>query len=111
MTGTSRMRLILRRSDFDSQYAAEMGAVVALTGRLVDLAANLPNFTGRVAESDRERMGRVATRIREIREDLIRGSVPRFMNPTGESETPSNLPLLVEIEQTVALILPGIYRI
>ena len=103
MTGSSQLRLILRRSNFDSQYAAEMGAVVALTGRLVDLAANLPNFTGRVAESDRERMGRVARRIREIREDLIQGSVPKIHESTAESETPANLPLLVEIEQTVAL--------
>ena len=72
MTGSSRMRLILRRSDFDSQYAAEMGAVVALTRRLVDLAANLPYFSGRVSERDHERIGRVANHIREIRDELIR---------------------------------------
>jgi multidrug resistance protein MdtO len=103
MTGTSQLRLNLRHSNFDSQYAAEMGAVVALTGRLVDLAANLPNFTGRVAESDRERVGGVVRRIREIREDLIRGSVPKIHESAAESETPANLPLLVEIERTVAL--------
>ncbi len=39
VTGTSRMRQVLRRSRFDAQHVTEMGAVVALTGRLVDLAA------------------------------------------------------------------------
>ena len=104
MTGTSRMRMILRRSDFDSQYAAEMGAVVALTGRLVDLGANLANFTGPAAESDREQMGRVEMRIREIRDDLIRGAIPTIHESSAENEAPANFPFLVEIEQTVALI-------
>ena len=104
MTGTSRMRLTLRRSGFDPQRAAEMGALVALTGRLVDLAANLPLFASRVAEIDRERMSRLAERIREIRGDLIRGSAPKVPEPAAESATPANLPLLGEIEQTVSLI-------
>ena len=104
MTGTSRMRLILRRSAFDPQYTAEMGAVVGLTGRLVDLAANLPYFSGGVSESDRERIRRVATRIREIREALTGGSIPQLHESGGESDAPSNLPLFAEIEQTVLLI-------
>jgi multidrug resistance protein MdtO len=45
----------------------------------------------------------VVRRIREIREDLIRGSVPKIHGSAAESETPANLPLLVEIERTVAL--------
>jgi multidrug resistance protein MdtO len=104
MTGTSRMRLILRRSGFDPQYAAEMGAVVALTGRLVDLAANLPYFSGRVPESDRERIGRVANHIREIRDAVTGGSVSQLHEFAGEGETPFTVPLFAEIEQTVSLI-------
>jgi hypothetical protein len=49
-------------------------------------------------------VSRVANRIREIRNDLTRGSVPTIHEPAAESENPTNLPLLVEIEQTVALI-------
>lgn len=105
MTGTSRMRLILRRSDLDPQYAAEMGAVVALTRRLVDLAANLPYFSVHVSESDRERIGKVATRIREIRDVLTARSVPQLSESRGDGEISSNLPLLGEVEQTVSLIL------
>jgi multidrug resistance protein MdtO len=104
MTGTSRMRLILHRAGLDSQYAAEMGAVVALTGRLVDLAANLPYFSGRVSESDREGIGRVASHIREIRDAVTRASVPQVDQFAGGGETPFSLPLLGELEQTVSLI-------
>ena len=104
MTGTSRMRLILRRSGFDRQYAAEMGAVVALTGRLVDLAANLPYFSGRVSESDRQRIDGVINHIREVRDAVTGGSAPQVHELSGGGETPSNLPLLAEIEQTVSLI-------
>ena len=104
MTGTSGMRRTLRRSASDPQHAAEMGAVVALTGRLVDLTANLPRFIHNIGEIDCERLGRVATRIKEIREDLVRGAVPRHPETPQTADGPSNLPLLGEIEQTVALI-------
>ena len=105
MTGTSRLRLILRRSSFDQQYGTEMGAVVGLTGRLVDLAANLPYFSGRVSQSDRKRIGRVVARIREIRDALTRGSVPQLEDSPREGEISSNVALLGELEQTVSLIL------
>ena len=103
MTGTSRMRQVLHRSGFDPQYAERMGAVVALAGRLVDLAANLPHFTSSVPEIDRERIGRLATRIRQTREDLVGGFAPELAGSAVESALP-NLPLLGEIEQTVSLI-------
>ncbi len=76
MSGTSRLRAVLARSHKSAQYVQEMGAVVALTGRLVDLAANLPHFVVNVADTDRERIGKAADRIAQIREDLINGSVP-----------------------------------
>jgi multidrug resistance protein MdtO len=108
MTGTSRMRLILRRSGVDPQYAAKMGAVVGLTGRLVDLAANLPYFSDRVPESDRERISRVAHHMREIRNVLTGAPVPQWHETAGEGDPPSNLPLLGEIEQTLSLILQAL---
>ena len=104
LTGTSRMRLKLRRAGYEPQYAQRMGAVVALTGRLVDLAANLPHFTSRVPETDRERLGRVVNRIREIREDLTKGSIPQTRGSAGEGKIPATLPLLGEMERTVSLI-------
>jgi len=41
MVGTSRLRRFLERSTYLPQYREQMGAVVALTGRLIDIAANL----------------------------------------------------------------------
>jgi multidrug resistance protein MdtO len=101
--GTSRLRQTLQRSHYEPQYAQQMGAVVALTGRLVDIAANLVQFTSRVPDADRERLGKLAGRIGQIRDDLRKGSVPRFSEPRNEGEA-SNLPLLREIEETVSLI-------
>lgn len=39
MVGTSLSRRILRRSDYSPQYSANMAAVAALAGRLIDLVA------------------------------------------------------------------------
>jgi multidrug resistance protein MdtO len=39
--GVSRLRRILRRSTYSRAYREQMSAVVALVGRLVDIAANL----------------------------------------------------------------------
>jgi multidrug resistance protein MdtO len=104
MTGTSRLRQIVHHSGGDSQYLAQMGAVVSLTGRLVDLAANLPLFTGRVSEEVRDRIKTFTVRIREIRQALADGSVPQASEFTGPAESQFNVPLLNEIQQTVWLI-------
>lgn len=108
MTGTSRLRQRLRRRGLDPQYAAAMGAVVTLVGRLVDLAANLSHFTSRAPEMDRKRIEKVAKGIREIREVLTGGSIPQLPK-LAVGDTSSNVPLLGEIEQTVALI-PEAFR-
>lgn len=76
-----------------------MGAVVGLTGRLVHLAANMQDFTDLVPQSDRERIASVVERIRVIRDDLTRGSVPQPPQSAGESETPPNLPCSVKLNK------------
>src|SRR5580704_11206730 len=45
MVGTSMLRRVLQRSVYAPNYAEQMGAVIALTGTLVDLAANLRSPT------------------------------------------------------------------
>jgi multidrug resistance protein MdtO len=103
MVGTSRLRQTLSRSNLDPQDAQQMGAVVALIGRLVDLTANLAHFANLIPEPDRKRISEVAERIARIRKDLVNGSVPR-LTEVGEDKTPSALPLLNELEKTVSLI-------
>src|SRR6185503_15639216 len=52
LTGTSRLRQILRVSDYSLDYREQLGAVVALVGRLVDIAANLTYFRIQSTEND-----------------------------------------------------------
>lgn len=56
MAGTSRLRGVLARSQKGAQYAQEMGAVVALAGRLVDLAANLGKYIVDKSDTDAPRL-------------------------------------------------------
>jgi multidrug resistance protein MdtO len=104
MLGTSRLRRLLRRSDKVGRYAHEMGALVGLTGRLTDLAANAPLLVGRIRDSDRQRIGSVADRIAEISHDLSKGLIPRMGGTSGVSESWTDVPLFAEIEKTVLLI-------
>jgi multidrug resistance protein MdtO len=102
--GTSRLRRLLSPSNESAQYAQEMGAVVALTGRLMDLAASLPQLILEVPSTERNRVGMVATRVAQIRDGLTSGSVPPATSSDDAIETWSGLPLMGEIEKTVLLI-------
>jgi multidrug resistance protein MdtO len=109
MVGTSRLRRMLQRSNYAPQREQQMGAVVALVGRLVDIAANLPQFASSVSDDDRKRIRIVVQSIGEIRAGITRAIVPRLTGSLGEGETPPDLPLLSEIEKTVSLI-PEVFR-
>jgi len=63
-----------------------MGALVALAGRLVDLAANLPRLSGTVSDADREQIAKVANRIAAIRDDLTKGLVRRTRQNSEAAE-------------------------
>jgi multidrug resistance protein MdtO len=104
MVGTSRLRRILQRSTYSSHYVEQMGAVVALVGRLVDIAANLTYLRVRVSEDDRRRMRVLAESIASIRADLVGGRLPRPIELPSESKTSHAVPLLHEMERTVSLI-------
>jgi multidrug resistance protein MdtO len=81
-----------------------MGAIVALVGRLVDLAANLMYLDIQVSDNDRERMRGLADSVAGVRVDLLSGRVPGPIEFPGESEAPHAVPLLHEMERTVLLI-------
>ncbi len=101
--GTSRARRTLQRSSRDPQFKQQMGALVALAGRLVDIAANLPDWRGHPDDTGRERIRSIVHRLDGIRAGLT---------PTGAhlpelsemEEMPSGIPLINEIEKTVSLI-------
>jgi len=102
--GISRLREVLQRSGYNAQHKQELGALVALVGRLVDIAANLSQFTDRVTDDDRNRIRTVAGNIAEIRLAVTSGTIPRLIDPPVEGQEPPGVPLLGEIDRTVSLI-------
>jgi multidrug resistance protein MdtO len=102
MLGTSSLRRILQRSGYAPHYAEQMGAVVVLIGRLVDLAANPTHLAIYNSDEDRTRIRDLAQSIAGIRADLLRGRIPAPIRwATGVSPA---APLLSEMERTVCLI-------
>ena len=102
--GTSLLRRALRRGAYSPEYSVEMGGVVALIGRLVDLAATLPQLSIDLSHSDQLRFGNLASVVQGIRDDLMSRRIPgpvRF--DTNEGSAPF-VPLLGEMEHTVTLI-------
>ena len=102
IVGTSRLRRMLRRSVYSRQYQERVGAVAALVGRLVDIAANLVALGIQVSGDDRKRIGTLARIIGSIRADLLSSRSPCLSEPLRDVDTP--IPLLREMERTVALI-------
>jgi len=102
--GISRLREVLQRPGYNAQRKQELGALVALVGRLTDIAANLTQFSDRITDDDRNRIRTVAGNIAEIRVAVMSGTIPQSIGRFGESEAPPGVPLLGEIERTVSLI-------
>ncbi|MDX6459356.1 MAG: multidrug resistance protein MdtO, partial [Acidobacteriaceae bacterium] len=105
MLGTSRLRRTLRTSNYPRDYSEQMGAVVALVGRLVDIAASLTHIRVRAEGDNRQRTQALARSIGSIRADLLSGKAPGAIELNAASEPPgSKVPLLREMEKTVSLI-------
>jgi multidrug resistance protein MdtO len=105
MVGTSRLRRFLKQSSYSPRYAEQMGAVLALTGRLVDIAANLTVLRFDPTENDRKQLRKVATDIATIRAALLIGRVP---NPVETRVHSQRVPLLHELAATVSMI-PAVF--
>ncbi len=108
MLGTSRLRRILRRSTYSRNYRERMGAVIALTGRLVDIAANVTHLSIHVSADDRKRISDLAAGIASIRTDLLSQRVPGRLATSDQSASSAGVPLLREMETAVAQI-PAVF--
>jgi multidrug resistance protein MdtO len=102
--GTSLLRRILRRSDDSLQYRTHMAGVAALVGRLIDLAATMIQLRFEPSAADRARFRSLASALASIRNDLLNHTVPDPARFYTEQQSPSAVPLLDEMERTVALI-------
>ena len=101
MVGTSMLRRILRRSAYPPDYAEQMGAVIAFTGTLVDLAANLTRRI-ELSEDDRKQIRRLAENVGSIRSDLLKGRTPHLNEgPAAQENVVRNIPFVAEMERTV----------
>ena len=103
MVGTSTLRRTLGRSDYSSQYKSQMSGVIALAGRLLDITAALTELSFEPSGMDQEHLRTVAAAVESIRGDLLNRRVPNAIQPHAENE-PHRVPLLREMENTVALI-------
>lgn len=108
MLGTSRLRRLLRRSTYSQNYKEHMGAVIALTGGLIDIAANVTHLSIHVSADDRKRISDLAASIASIRSDLLSQRVPRPIAISDQSAPSAGVPLLLEMERTVWLI-PAVF--
>jgi multidrug resistance protein MdtO len=102
--GTSTLRSNLRRSGYSPHYVEQMGAVAALVGRLVDIAASLANLSIRVSGESHERVRFLAENIAGIRADLLARKIPHLRKSGPEVDALCEVPMLHEMEKTVSLI-------
>lgn len=103
MLGTSALRRTLRQSDYSSQYRAQMSGVVALVGTLVDSTTALTQLEFEPSGIDREHLRNLVTAVASVRSDLMDRRVPAPIQVNIEDE-PHRVPLLLEMENTIALI-------
>jgi len=104
MVGTSMLRRILQRSAYAPNYVEQMGAVIALTGRLVDLAANLTS-PSHLSGDDREQIHLLAENVGTIRSALLAEGTPLLnASHVTQGNVPHTIPLVTEMEKTVELM-------
>jgi multidrug resistance protein MdtO len=102
--GTSRMRRLLHRSDYSQHYQAQMNAVLAAVGRLVDGAASSTEFRAELSESERQKLRKVVGAIESVRERLLHRQIPEPIHISAEKDASSNIPWLYPLEEMVSLI-------
>lgn len=104
MVGTSLVRRILLRSNYSSEYSEQISGVIALVGRLVDMAATLSELRFEPTPADRDRLRNLAAAIANIRTALSNHRIPDSVQFQAGGETSRAVPLLNEMENIVALI-------
>jgi multidrug resistance protein MdtO len=105
MLGTSGLRRVLQRSAYSPHYTEQMGAVVALVGRLIDIAVNLTQLRFDVFDDDRRQIRRLTDQVGSIRSSLLKVRIPDSIVTDDASH---RVPLLHELQATLSLI-PAVF--
>ena len=105
MLGTSRLRRVLQRSATSLTYGEQMGAVVALVGRLVDLSVTLMHIKPSLSAEGREQCRSLSREVGVLQADLLAGGIPRLpVSREQKASGTANTPLLAELQVTVSWI-------
>ena len=104
MVGTSTMRRLLRRSNYSPEYKAQMGGLIDIVGRLVDIAAALTQLRFEHSVADRWQFRKLAATVATIRADLMNRQIPRLIRFSSDDEPAPNIPMLREMERMISLI-------
>jgi len=104
MTGTGRLRVTLQRQGVDPTRRAQRSALISLAGRLIGLAANLERTSPQLSSDDAIRLRALAEKLAAIRTELrVSGGISPSP-PMLEGQPSSSIPVLQEMERTVALL-------
>jgi multidrug resistance protein MdtO len=102
--GTSRLRRLLRRSDYSLSYWSQMSGVIALVGRMVNIAAAQSQLSFESTSADQQQLRNLAGAIALIRLALVNRQVPAPVQVHLSAETARHVPLLREMETVVSMI-------
>ena len=102
--GTSRLRRMLYRSGYEAHQKERLGALLTLVARLVDLGANLTHLSSGVPDNQRERIGKIAQDIAEIKAAFVSGTTLCPTAPSLRTDASLEIPLIAQIEETTSLI-------
>lgn len=104
MLGTSSLRRLLRLSGYSPHYRTQMGALVDVVGRLVDIAAALTDLSFKPCGADRKHVRNLVEIVATIRADLVNRKIPAPIQFNPDDEPSHDAPLLREMEKIVSLI-------
>ncbi|MBV8550590.1 MAG: hypothetical protein JOY54_04765 [Acidobacteriaceae bacterium] len=93
----------LANSNYESTYKEQLATVLALSGQLVELAANLAESRVTLSSDDINRCFTIAHNIATIRTCLLCEEAPEWLD-LPEDSAAAGSPILIEIERTVDLI-------
>ena len=108
MIGTGRLRAMLQRQGLDPTQRARRTALIALTDRLISLAAKLARTPPQPGD-DAIRLHAFSERLGAIRTQLRKSGFISAYPPVLEGQPSSSFPMLQEMERTVALI-PEVFQ-
>jgi multidrug resistance protein MdtO len=105
MIGTGRLGMTLQRQGLDPTRRAQRAALISMAARLIGLAADLVHTPLQPSADDAIRLRALSERLGGIRAELCdSGGISASSPPSLEGQPSSSIPMLQEMERTVALI-------